>query len=164
VSSVRVFSIGALMFAIAVLLPRYEPLIAAQIATAPDVLPLAQKTVDAIRNKDAALLIASADPAGVCIGFDCTRMSVARFKRQLAEKRGVYCTIFDAACLQIKGGSSLRDVLGSRPVTLSISKIEDAPQEVAVAVRNSGRPSQELFVLIYRRVNGRWALQQIEYS
>lgn len=61
---------------------------------------LAEKTLDAIRNKDADFLSTVADRAVLYIGSDAPEMSAARFGKEISEKRGVYCVIFDSSCVK----------------------------------------------------------------
>ena len=134
-------------------------------ATPEDVLPLAGRTLDAIRHRDVDSLAKLADPEGVFIGVDVPRISATQFKKELFEKRGSFCVIFDAACLPNKGANSksLREILVQQPITMSASKIGGLSQECAVVIRKEGGPGETLFTLIFRKVKGVWRMQQIEY-
>jgi hypothetical protein len=129
------------------------------------VLSIAEKTLDAIRHKDTGFLARMAEPTGVFIGVDAPRMSAARFRKDLAEKRGVYCVIFDASCLANKNeaSKSLRETLEQAPVTMSFSKIGAASQDRAVLIKKAGSPGENLFTLIFRCGKHNCMLEQIEY-
>ncbi len=133
------------------------------------VLSLAQKTLGAIRGKDAALLSELADRRGVYIGTDVEKMSAARFGKELSEHRGVYCVIFENSCRKDKSENlqlrpSLRDALMHQEVTMNISSVEGAPGVKAVAVETAKNPDEIVFTLMFRHVRGdEWVLQQIEY-
>jgi len=84
---------------------------------------LADKVLEAIRNKDARFLSELVDPAGIGLGFDQDPVSAAQFKKELAEKRGAFCVLFDYPCrrggvLISPTGSSLRHLLMAQPVTI----------------------------------------------
>ncbi len=140
-------------------------------SAAPDVvLSLAEKTLDAIRNNNAGFLARLADQAGIYLGFDAPKMSASRFRKELAEKRGVYCVIFDSSCVSgdfqnSQTASSLREILIAQPV-ITIAAMQDpqgASQVVSVSVKKATDPHADLFTLYFRRNGGRWRLQQIEY-
>lgn len=57
-------------------------------AVPPLVLSVARRTLESIRTKDVEFLASLTDPAGITIGVDASKISVGRFKRELAEKRG----------------------------------------------------------------------------
>ncbi len=128
-------------------------------------LTLAQKTVYAIRDKDTAFISANIDEKGVFVGIDSDRMSAAEFRRQLSAKTGVYCVIFDPACLPQNNGSaakSLRDLVLGKEVSMALHQIKDEPGFEAVDVK-SETSSSPLFTLMYRYTGKAWKLEQIEY-
>jgi hypothetical protein len=53
--------------------------------------------------------------------------SIPEFRKQLAQKNGVYCVLFDASCLSHGNGGhgqSLRDLLlGGQQVSLEVSDV-----------------------------------------
>jgi hypothetical protein len=130
---------------------------------------VAEKALDAIRDNDATFLSRLADPGGVYVGTDAQRMSALRFGRELLEKRGVYCVIFDASCL--KGQSvdsrtrySLRQILIQQQVTMNVTRVGGAPEVRAAVVKKVKGSNEILFTLVFRHVEGNWKLQQIEYE
>jgi hypothetical protein len=129
------------------------------------VLALGGKTLDAIRKKNTDFLSTVIDPDGLFVGIDTPKISAARFKRDLSQKRGVYCLIFDASCLEKKEGtaqaSSLRDII-LHPVVISISQIAGT-QEKAVAVKDKASPNSILLTFMFRWEKDAWVLRQIEY-
>lgn len=60
------------------------------------VVSLAERTIDAVRNKNTGFLSTLVDPTGISIGLDTPKVSAARFRKELSEKRGVNCVIFDS--------------------------------------------------------------------
>jgi hypothetical protein len=134
-----------------------------------EVQSVAEKALDAMRNKDAEFLSRLADRAGVYIGTDGPKMSASRFGRELLEKRGVYCVILDSSCLKGNGEKSetqysLRQILIQQPVTVNIASVEGAPEVRAAVVKKARSPNEILFTLVFRHVEGNWKLQQIEYE
>jgi hypothetical protein len=131
------------------------------------VIALSENVVGAIRNNDSKFLSATADHAGIFVGVDVDRMSWARFNRELSQRRGVYCVIFDTSCLanQMKNPNvfSLLEVLLREEVKLEVAEIQGALPKKAVAVRSTTDPNNTLFTLIFRHVGKDWKLQQIEY-
>jgi hypothetical protein len=128
-----------------------------------------KSTLDAMRNNDVKLLSRVVDPAGLYIGIDASKMSAPQFRRDLSEKRGVYCLILDSSCLKNNGPKperqySLRQVLIRQPVTVNIDGIEGAGEMKAAVVKNANNHHEILFTLMFRRVDHEWKLQQIEYE
>lgn len=129
---------------------------------------LAERTVNAIRDKDAPFLSANVDDNGVFVGTDSNRMSAAEFRRQLDQRNGVYCVIFDASCLSHGSGGrgqSLRGlVVGSQKALLDVRDVNGAARTKAVTVRKDRDSPKILFRLIYRYNGKTWKLQQFEYE
>jgi hypothetical protein len=143
-------------------------------ADSPDVVPdavlVARKTLDALRNGDSDFLLTVVDRSGIFMGIDTPKMSVARFKEDLAAKRGVYCVIFDSSCLGEKwrgnsgSPSSIREILLKQPVRMSLpSKVEGAQKVRAVVVCKDDGSGEVLLTFVFRHAGDNWKLQQIEY-
>jgi len=135
--------------------------------TAKDVTSLAEKTLDGIRDKDITLLGAIADPAGIYIGIDSPLMSTAQFKKELAHKTGVYCTIFES-CAQdglkkSPAAPSLREQLMAQPTAISVSRVEGLPRLRDVVVERRTNPNEIVFTLVFQCARNHWTLVQIEY-
>ena len=135
--------------------------------TGNSVASMAEKTLNAIRSRDTGFVSRLVDPSGIGLGVDTPNLSAPQFKKELREKRGAYCVIF-ADCHsknrdQSHKDSSLRGLLMSGLVSMTVHGVEGAPQETAVDVRESRNPNHVLFTLFYRRIGNRWALRQIEY-
>ena len=122
---------------------------------------VAEKTLEAIRNKNAGFLSRLVDPAGIVIGVDSSIMSAKQFKKELAEKRGVYCVIFGDSCS--KHSTSLRQLLVNQLVTLRMLGVEGAPKTVAIEIAKLENHNEVLFTLYFRQVGEGWTLQNIEY-
>jgi len=138
--------------------------------TAPDdVLSLAEKTLDAIRNNDVGFVATLPDPTGIYVGFDASKMTATQFRKELAAKNGVYCVIFDSSCAKEFQGSprpsSLRQMLIAQPVTTTMvmQDAQGVSQVVSVTVRKAANPHEDLFTLYFRQVGKHWRLQHIDY-
>jgi hypothetical protein len=118
------------------------------------------------------LLVKIVDPAGIVIGVDAPPMRAAQFRKELTEKRGVFCVLFDAlSCSQggfvrSPGSSSLHQLVsGWKVTTQTVMQGAWKGSEIATTtVRKSGNPNEILFTLYFRHVNNRWALANIEYE
>src|SRR5215469_14017328 len=113
----------------------------------------ARKVLHAIRNADATYLVRVADPNGITLGIDADAISKARFQKELSEKRGAHCIIFDSSCLNkhSRGSArSLRELLRKKPVTISVGEVQGGPDERTVTVRNRQNPNDILFTLFFR--------------
>lgn len=132
-----------------------------------DLSSLAERTVRAIRNKDVAFLSANIDARGVFVGTDSNLISAVDFRKQLAQKDGVYCVILDPKCLPHTAGpaaQSLRDLLAGQEVSLELHEVKQSSQTKAVTVRKSAGSPDVLFTLIYHYSGRVWRLQQFEYE
>lgn len=122
----------------------------------------ADSTLDAIRQRNVRFLSGVVDPMGIVLGIDADRIGRELFRQQLANRRGAYCVIFDASCVSGRADSSLRDVLCARPVALIVRGVDGA-QPVTVAVVRSEDREDEVFSLVFRKLESRWVLSGIEY-
>ena len=167
----KVVTTLSVIFALWILPSTAPPILAqdtgAESSTKRDVLSQAQKTLDAIRNEDVGFLSTVVDPTGIVLGGDSSKMSAARFRKELSEKRGAYCVIFEVSCA--KGdfqnsptASSLRRLLIAQSVTTFASPVA-YPNDMAVAVKKAQDANEVIFTLFFRHVGARWKLQQIEY-
>lgn len=137
-----------------------------QKAATDDVRVVAESVLSAIQKNDAKFLSKVADPKGITLGFDSDPLSADQFRRELSEKRGAYCVIFDISCLREHKSPtafSLRQALANNKITLSVSGVEGQQDERVVEVKSSTNPNEVFFVLFLRHANGEWVLQQIEY-
>src|SRR5579872_395177 len=108
---------------------------------------IAEQTLDAMRDSDVGFLSNLADPTGLYIGIDVSKMTASQFRKELSEKRGVYCVILDSSCIRNNGNNtqySLRQVLIRQPVTVTIGGVQGAPEMKAAAVKDAKNPNEIL--------------------
>jgi hypothetical protein len=78
--------------------------------------------VDAIKSGDPDKLMPYLSPRGVVLGVDDPRVSLAAIRKEMSDKTGIYCLLFDSGCLvtEAKKGRykakkpSLDDILSYR--------------------------------------------------
>lgn len=146
------------------------------LAQAPGAVPgrvqvLAEKTVEALRVNNASFFSTVVDPRGIVIGIDEPPMSASQFKKEIAEKQGVFCVLFDAqSCSQrdfvmAKSSSSLHTLVGQETTVQTTNQgIRNGSQIVSAEVKRRSDSSEVLFTLYFRGVNGRWVLANIDYQ
>ena len=132
---------------------------------------VAERTIEAIRNKDTSFLSQLVDPKGIGLGFDQDAISAAQFKKELAEKRGAFCVLFDYPCkgggvVASPTGSSLRHLVIGQALSIQTvtQTTENKSEIVSAAVKKADNPNETLFTLYFRHVGNNWRLAQIEYQ
>jgi hypothetical protein len=124
--------------------------------------------VEALKNRDVAVLTGLVAPAGITVGTDGPTIPPAVFKRQLQLKRGVYCVLMDGACINGAGKNSeddsLRGMILRQPIKLDVHSVGDAPKVVEVVIRRESNPHEILFNLFLKNDRGSWKLESIEYD
>jgi hypothetical protein len=134
--------------------------------TAPE--QVGSSIVEALKNRDIATLIALIPLSGITVGTDGPTISLASFKRQLQQRRGVYCVLMDSSCIRDAGKSekddSLRGLILRQPVRLDTHSVGGAPKVVEVVVRKETGPRDVLFNLFLKNDRGNWKLEGIEYD
>jgi hypothetical protein len=124
--------------------------------------------VEALKNRDVATLIGFVMEAGITVGTDGPTIPTASFKRQLQQKRGVYCILMDGSCIKGAGKNSeddsLRGLILRQPVKLDIHSVGGASQVVELVVRKESNPHEVLFNLFLKNDHGSWKLESIEYD
>ena len=102
--------------------------------------------VDALKNRDVVMLMGLITEAGITVGTDGSTIPVATFKRELQQKRGVYCVLMDGACIKGAGKNtedgSLRGLILRGPVKLDVHSVGGAPKIVEVVVRKETESSR----------------------
>jgi hypothetical protein len=124
--------------------------------------------VEALKDRNVAMLLEMVTKAGITLGTDGPTIPAAAFKKELQQKRGVYCILMDGAC--IKGvdknaaDDSLRELIIRQPVKLDVHSVEGAPTVVEVVVRKEVSSREVLFSLFLKKDHGSWKLESIEYN
>jgi len=124
--------------------------------------------VEALRSRDVAALMGFVTTSGITVGADGPTIPLASFKRQLQQKREVYCILMDGSCIKDTGknseDNSLRGLILRQPVKLDIHSVEGASKVVEVVVRKESNPHEVLFNLFLKNDRGSWKLESIEYD
>lgn len=123
---------------------------------------------EALKNRDVAALTGLIAQAGITVGTDGPTILPAVFKRQLQQKRGVYCVLMDGSCIKDAGKNrqddSLRGLILRQPIKLDVHSVGGAPTVVEVVVRKEANPHEVLFNLFLKNDRGIWKLESIEYD
>ena len=127
---------------------------------------LEAKFFTALRSGDAKAILAYVPENGVSVGSAAHLTTRDDLKRQFQEHRGLYCKLFDSACLPLASGvCSYRDLLThSEQVHTASSEVTrgGVRQAVLVArVENRRCPDQKLIDFIFNLQSGHWELFSI---
>lgn len=119
----------------------------------------------ALRSGDTIATLAYVPANGVTVGSAAQLTTRDDIKRQFQEHRGLYCKLFDSACIKPGEACSYRELLThSEQVHTASSEVtrSGVRQAVLVArVQNRRCPEQKLIDFIFNLQSGRWELFSI---
>jgi hypothetical protein len=137
-----------------------------------------QKFVVILQNGDTEGFLGIASHEGISFGIDSDPIPFRKIESQIHQKRGVYCFLFDTACLRreelqewkkakhsgnIKGIISLREALQSA----SSKKINVSPEGwVSWKLGLEGNPAADIIngtTLGFALEHGDWKLGEVQY-
>ena len=135
-------------------------------ATHEPVKTLETKVFAVLRAGDTKAFLAYVPETGVSLGRDAPLTTRAEIKRQLHERRGLVCKLFDSACLKANEAQcSYRELLtASEQVHTASSEVtrSGVRQAVLVArVENRRCPDQKLIDFIFNLQGDSWQLFSI---
>ena len=124
---------------------------------------LEQKFFAALRSGNSKILLSYIPESGANVGSGAQHATKDEIEKQLQQRRGVYCKLFDSSCLS--GACSYRELLTrSDKVRTAASEVtrNGVQQAVLVArVQNQRCTDQKLIDFIFNRQGNSWKLFSI---
>jgi hypothetical protein len=139
-----------------------------------DLEELQEHFLRAIKEKNAHLFLGFVSDDGIYLGVDSEKLPKKDVAREIRMRKGVYCLLFDSACLRAEthdetcsySYSEMLSDLDKLKISTSLGHYQNTPQaEITVSVRDYRCPSNpEMLNFIFNRERSGWRLVAIPYT
>jgi hypothetical protein len=128
----------------------------------------AQKLVAVLENGAPEEFPDFVSSRGLSFGYDTPAIALSSIKEDIARKTGLYCALFDTACLRVEGAKyeerveklvSSRDKINLLPQTVHISRgSATSGSAVLCVLRDDGCDSSRAVIFTFSLKDGEWKL------